>query len=236
MRASAIPILMYHQVGVPSPRGTPSRSLTVTSAAFASQMKWLKRLGFHGLSMRDLQPYLRGDKRGRVFGLTFDDGFRSVHANALPVLTACGFTATNYFVSRQIGGGNVWDKAAGIPFAHCMSAAELREWQALGHEVGAHTLDHPRLTTLAPEEARRQIVDGRRELEDIAGSKVEAFCYPHGAFDIAIRNMVEEAGYSSATTVVRGRARSGTDMFLLPRVTVRRGDGWLKVLARSLVG
>ena len=235
MSRASIPILMYHQVGIPAPRGTPSRSLTVTTAAFASQMHWLRRLGFVGLSMRDLQPYLRGDKRGRVFGLTFDDGFRSVHANALPVLSACGFTATNYFVSRQIGGGNVWDTAAGIPFSPCMSTAQLREWQALGHEVGAHTLDHPRLTTLSPDEARRQIVDGRRELEDIANAKVEAFCYPHGVWDPAIRDMVEEAGYTSATTVARGRARPGADMYLLPRVTVRRGDGWPKVLARCLV-
>lgn len=236
MSSPSIPILMYHQVGVPAPRGTPSRSLTVSTAAFAGHMHWLKRFGYTGLSMRDLKPYLRGDKRGRVFGLTFDDGFRNVHANALPVLSACGFTATNYFVSRQIGGGNVWDTAAGIPYAPCMSTAELLEWHALGHEVGAHTLDHPRLTTLAPDEARRQIVDGRRELEDIIGTKVEAFCYPHGACDPAIRQMVEDAGYSSATTVARGRARPADDMFLLPRITVRRGDGWPKVLARCLIG
>ncbi|MHB0950341.1 MAG: polysaccharide deacetylase family protein [Allorhizobium sp.] len=236
MKKASIPILMYHQIGVPSPRGSPSRSLTVEPAAFERHMLWLKRLGYQGLSMRDLLPYLRGEKSGKVIGITFDDGYRNVHENALPVLQALGFTATNYFVSRQVGGSNIWDTANGIPYSPCMSKAELREWDAFGHEVGSHTLDHPRLPALAPDEARRQIGDARRELEDMTGRAVEAFCYPHGGCNAAVRTMVEEAGYSSATTIARGRARAGGDILLLPRFTVRRGDGWMKVLAKSLIG
>jgi len=117
-----------------------------------------------------------------------------------------------------------------------MSKGELREWDALGHEVGSHTLDHPRLPALALDEARRQIGDARRELEDMIGRAVEAFCYPHGDCNAAVRQMVKEAGYSNATTVARGRVRAGDDLLLLPRFTVRRGDGWMKVLAKSLIG
>lgn len=90
-----IPILMYHQIGEPAPRGTPYRGLTVHPASFRRQMTWLRRFGYRGLSMRDLMPYVRGERSGKVFGITFDDGYRNVHRNAMPVLGELGFTATN---------------------------------------------------------------------------------------------------------------------------------------------
>lgn len=186
--------------------------------------------------MRDLQPYLAGQKTGKVVGITFDDGFRNVMTHALPVLDALGFTATNYFVSRQIGGSNMWDADVGVPHSPCMSRAEMLEWAALGHEVGAHTLDHVHLTEVSPDEARRQIADVRHELEDMLGSTVEAFCYPYGDFSGEVRQMVEEAGYTTATTTQRGRATPQHDMLLLPRKIVRRTDGWLNVLRKSVTG
>jgi len=61
----SIPILMYHQIDVPPPRGTPLRGLTVAPQSFARQMACLKLLGYQGLSMRDLMPYLQGEKKAR---------------------------------------------------------------------------------------------------------------------------------------------------------------------------
>ena len=74
----AIPILTYHQVEAPPPRGTPYRSLVVSPGAFARQMGLLKLLGFQGLSMSALAPYLRGEKQGRVVGITLEATGRRV--------------------------------------------------------------------------------------------------------------------------------------------------------------
>ena len=123
-----LPILMYHQVAVPAARGTRFRGLTVHPSSFRRQMTWMKRLGYRGLSMRDLAPYLAGERMGKVFGITFDDGFRNVFENALPVLSGLGFTSTNYFVANQFDGGNIWDQAENVPFAPLMSVAQARAW------------------------------------------------------------------------------------------------------------
>ena len=123
-----IPILMYHQVAVPAARGTQFRGLTVHPSNFRRQMTWMKRLGYRGLSMRDLTPYLAGERTGKVFGITFDDGFRNVFENALPVLSDLGFTSTNYFVANQFNGGNIWDQGKNIPFSPLMSVAQARAW------------------------------------------------------------------------------------------------------------
>ena len=105
----SIPILTYHQIDKPPPRGTPLRGLVVSSASFARQMAFLKCLGYRGLSMGQLEPYLQGQQHGRVVGITFDDGYRNNAEHALPVLKKHGFSATCYALSGMLGASNSWD-------------------------------------------------------------------------------------------------------------------------------
>jgi len=81
-----IPILMYHQIDEPPPRGTPLRGLIVAPSSFAWQMRLLRWMGYRGLSMHDLEPYLNGHEKGKVVGITFDDGYQNNLQHALPIL------------------------------------------------------------------------------------------------------------------------------------------------------
>ncbi len=229
-----IPILMYHQIGQPAPRGTPYRGLTVHPASFRRQMTWLKRLGYQGLSMRDLLPYIHGERSGKVVGITFDDGYRNVYENALPVLQSLNFTSTNYFVANELGKGNVWDYDIGIPHSDLMSAQEMRAWHAAGQEVGSHTLDHVHLPDIPPEQAVWQIQESRNQLEALIDHEVTAFCYPYGDETSQIRRMVREAGYTNATTTERGLVRRDDDLFGLPRSTVSRSTHMIRFLQRCM--
>ncbi len=229
-----IAILMYHQIDTPPMRGTPFRGLTVAPQTFARHMGWLKMLGWQGLAMRDLMPYLSGERQGKVFGLTFDDGFANVHRHALPVLNRLGFTATNYFVAAQAGQSNHWDSAKGVPAAPLMTESQMADWVAGGHEVGSHTLDHTDLVHLEAHEARHQIHQSRERLEALCGSRVTAFCYPYGHYRAEHAAMVREAGYLSATTTDRGRIHAGTDWLELPRVAVTRTTHFPAMLQKLL--
>lgn len=230
----SIPILTYHQIDDVPPHGTPFRGLTVSPNQFRLQLAWMRRLGYRGLSMRELMPYVRGEAAGKVFGITFDDGFRNVHRHALPVLAEFGFSATNYFVSGQIDGSNIWDAGHGVPPAPLMNAAEVREWARLGNEVGAHTVDHVHLPAMPAPEARRQIESSRAALEDLVAMPVTAFCYPYGEQQAVHREMVREAGYDNATLTQRGLARADDDPFGLPRVHVHCGTNLLRFLQKCL--
>jgi len=227
---------MYHQVGEPAPRGTPYRGLTVSTARFRQQMVWLKRLGYTGLAMRDVMPYVRGEREGKVVGLTFDDGFQNVFDHAKPVLDALGFTATNYLLPDLLGTSNVWDEAAGVPASPLMNVDQMRAWAAAGHEIGSHTLDHADLNTVTDEEAVRQIAQSRHELEALAQVCVTAFCYPYGHHSPAHRHMAKQAGYTNATLTSRGRACAADDPFALPRITVARSTHLLQFLQKCLTG
>ncbi len=226
MTRNPIPILTYHQVDEPPARGVPYRSLVVSPGAFARQMGLLKMLGYDGLSMSALEPYLRGDKTGKVVGITLDDGYVNNIENALPVLRHYGFSATCYIVSGQLGGSNVWDHGKGVPSQRLMDASLLKEWLAGGQEVGAHTRSHVDLLKADDATAREEIIGCRRDLELLLGVPVRHFCYPYGFHRPEHAVMVREAGYASATTTQRARSIASDDLFELPRVPVLRTTSW----------
>jgi len=234
--ARPIPILTYHQLDAPPRKGTPYRGLTVAPATFSRHMRLLEALGYRGLSMRDLLPYLRGKKQGRVFGLTFDDGFRNVLQHALPVLSDTGFTATNYIVAGQVDGSNVWDLDKGVPPAKLMNRDEIVAWASAGHEVGSHTLDHVDLKQCGEAAAQRQLAGSKAALEDLTGVSVDAFCFPYGYYLPEQCTLAQASGYATATTTRRGRASAGDGLFELPRVPVVRSTNFFSLAIKMFSG
>lgn len=223
-----IPILMYHQTDTPPPRGTPLRGLVVSPSSFHRQMLLLKWMGYTGLSMRNLEPYLCGERQGKVVGITLDDGYQNNFQHALPILKKFGFSATCYAVSSMFGGENSWDLGIGIAQKPLMTKDNWQEWLAAGMDVGSHTKTHADLTTLSPEAAMEQINGSRLELESTLGYEVRHFCYPYGRFDESHVEQVRSAGYKSATTTHRGRVDTNDNNLKLRRVLVAQATTMLQ--------
>jgi peptidoglycan/xylan/chitin deacetylase (PgdA/CDA1 family) len=233
MATAHIPILMYHQIDARPSRGAPLRGLVVSPQAFARQMGLLSFLGYQGLSMSALMPYLRGEKQGKVVGITFDDGYLNNLEHAMPVLQHHGFSSTCYVVSDQLGGSNVWDHGKGIAPKPLMQAEHLRQWVGGGQEVGAHTRTHADLTQLSAAQSLDEIEGGKRDLESASGSVVSQFCYPYGIYNAALVDQVRQAGYAAATTTQRARATAHSSVWELPRVPVM-GSVWLPQFWRKV--
>lgn len=120
---------------------------------------------------------------------TFDDG-RATQAEGAALLTRYGMRGTFYVNSGRIGQPTR------------LTLAQLQSFQADGHEIGGHTVSHPRLPTLDSDEQGRQICDERLALTS-AGFTVTSFAYPYGAQDATTRQWVQACGYDS------GRNSSG---------------------------
>lgn len=216
----SIPILMYHQTDIAPPSGTPLRGLVVSPGAFFRQMFLLKCMGYQGLSMAQLEPYLTGEKRGKVVGITLDDGYQNNLTHALPVLKKFGFSATCYAVSSMMGTQNTWDLDIGVPQKNLMTKENWLTWIAAGMDVGSHTQTHADLTQLSTSAAMQEIEGSRAELQNTLGYDAKHFCYPYGRLNASHAAMVRDAGYHTATTTRRGRAVVGDSLFELRRVLI----------------
>jgi peptidoglycan/xylan/chitin deacetylase (PgdA/CDA1 family) len=90
-------------------------------------------------------------------------------------------------------------------------------------EVGGHTVSHPLLSACPPAEQAIEIQEGKRQLEDIVGRRVEGFAYPfgaHGDYTGETIAAVREAGFGFACSNFVGRATAAEDIFQLPRMMV----------------
>jgi peptidoglycan/xylan/chitin deacetylase (PgdA/CDA1 family) len=182
-------------------------------------MAMLSALGFKGLSMRDLEPYLDGRRQGRVVGITFDDGYQNNFDHALPILRRHGHTATCYAVSSLIGQTNVWDAGVVAP-KPLMDRDHWLRWIDAGMDVGSHTQHHIDLTATDDPLCMAEMTQSKEELETQLGTEVRHFCYPYGRFEPRHVEMAKAAGYLTATTMRRGRVGPQHDRWALPRVLV----------------
>ncbi len=227
---------MYHQIDKKPAKGTPMRGLVVSPFNFYLHMLSLWLCGYRGLSMTELEPYLNREKHGKVFGITFDDGYENNLINALPILKRFGFTSTCYIVARNVGSTNSWDETNNIPQVSLMNVKQLKTWIASGQEIGSHGLTHANLTTLTDSQQTYEIVNSRKELEKMIDDEmmVRHFCYPYGAYNLYSLNCVEVAGYTTSTTTHRGRVydEDSIDLKELPRVLVSRTTSFIHLFLK----
>jgi peptidoglycan/xylan/chitin deacetylase (PgdA/CDA1 family) len=96
---------------------------------------------------------------------------------------------------------------------------ELRRLDPALITVGAHTLTHPILTMLIPEEAEAEIAQSRLMLEDKLQRTVELFAYPNGDVDAPVHEIARRH-FRAAVSVDPGFVEPGCDLHLLPRINV----------------
>lgn len=99
-------------------------------------------------------------------------------------------------------------------------------WEEIGFmresglfEFGAHTVNHWRLTNLDDEQALRQIVESKLQIEAHLG-QVDYFAYPHGGpddFNATHRQMAIEAGFKGIFTAMSGTVSSRSNCHAIHR-------------------
>ena len=96
-------------------------------------------------------------------------------------------------------------------------------------EIGAHTVNHPRLSNEKPDVQEREILNSKQFLENILGSSVNGFSYPFGGkkdFDRQTMDLVKTAGYQYCVSTFAGRVYKFSNIYTLPRYVVRDWPIW----------
>lgn len=214
-----IPVLCYHRI-VEKPLEGRLAGLGVPVYRFARQLEALHQGGFSTLTFRDVVAYLEGRAAfpSRPLILTFDDGYEDNYSLAFPLLQRYGMRAVIFAVTDFSRRWNFWDPDAAP--APLLTPAQLREMADGGIEFGAHTVTHPHLPRVPLAQARQELEESRKILEDLVGQPVVSFAYPYGELSREVASLVAETGYRFAVTNDRGVLRWADNPWALGRVQV----------------
>jgi peptidoglycan/xylan/chitin deacetylase (PgdA/CDA1 family) len=210
-----VPILMYHSIGY------EEGSFFVSPENFNRQMRYLKDKGYEVISLDELVKSIESKKRVRrnKVVITFDDGYKDNFTYAYPVLKRYNFPATIFLITDYIGTkSNPGEK-------------EFMLWEDVvvmsnnGISFGGHTKSHITLGLMVDEkQAFEEIAGSKEALEKKIDGRVDYFCYPVGAFNERIKELVRKAGYKGACATNRGYVKYNRDVYELKRIKVTNSD------------
>ena len=219
-------ILFYHRVS------DDEDPLAVSPRRFREQMELLADAGYEAVDLASAVDLLeRGLSPPSVVAVNFDDGYRDVAENALPVLERLGFRATVFLPTGVIDG-----TASFAWYEHqppLLSWDEVVELDRAGtFSFEAHTVTHPNLLLLDDAGSRHEIAQSKLDLEARLGRTVQAFCYPAGLFGERERRFVAESGFRAAVSCEPGVNLPGQDLLTLRRRQIDPADRRLDFRAK----
>lgn len=223
-------ILTYHSI---SEGDSP---LKISPALFAQQMERLaaSESVINVASLSDLMDHWDDFDHlpPRTVILTFDDGYADFYTNAAPVLLKRKLPATVFLPTSYVGRSNAWPgQPSWVKEEPLMNWEQIKELAQASIDFGSHTVNHPDLTTLSPQEVERELAESKREIEQHTSRPVHHFCYPYGRWNQATRDATLRH-YSSACSTIAGTVRNTEDAQLLPRVDAHyvRNPHWFRAM------
>jgi peptidoglycan/xylan/chitin deacetylase (PgdA/CDA1 family) len=170
IKPSRSAILTYHSID------DSGSVISMPPATFRRQMNFLAAAGIPVVPLDQVLT-----RPGSV-AITFDDGFANLIDHAIPVLGEHNFPATVFLVTGYCGGQNNWpgqsyDKASVLPLMSWEQAATLPPAITLG----AHTVNHPNLARLKPQECERELRECRYQIEQRLDHAPCWLAYPYGS-------------------------------------------------------
>jgi hypothetical protein len=222
-----VPILMYHSIS-PNLFGLshPHYQINTTPDMFSIQMRWLRKAGYCSIDLSEMVVGLSNDKdmRKKVV-ITFDDGYRDVLTDGLPIMKQCGFAATIFLATDRIRETPM--RFEGVDY---LTWDDVRELHKEGMSLGSHTVTHPDLRSMGPDQIDYEIGYSKEVIEQKLGIAVESFSYPFPFpeedrnFTRFLGDTLENQGFKNGVSNVIGRAHQGSNLYFLPRLGLNSWD------------
>jgi peptidoglycan/xylan/chitin deacetylase (PgdA/CDA1 family) len=180
-------------------------------------------MGVPVIRMDHALPLLENPIEGPHVAITFDDGYRDLLENALPVLRELELPATIFVPTELVRSRAGFQWFADRPPA--LSWAEIGELVLEGLvDVQSHSRSHAWLPRVDDRRARDEIEGSKHDLENNVPYDATTFCFPAGLYGDRELQMVREAGYRAAVTTDPGVNPGGVPSYQLRRTLVFWAD------------
>jgi peptidoglycan/xylan/chitin deacetylase (PgdA/CDA1 family) len=216
-KGKKITILLYHQIGDIPESGT-NLNCFCRFKDFYDQMEFIKNSDYKVISLKVAIDMIfnRQCIDENYVVLTFDDGCERFFDITFPVLYKFNFPSIIYPIAGYLGKHAIINgyEHSGLKI---ISKNMLLELSKLGVEIGAHTMNHFKLTQVDNLTAFNQVKKSKDTLESIIGKNINSFSYPHGDYNNDIVGIVSQAGFTNAMTCISGSANHAKSVLELPR-------------------
>lgn len=176
-------IIQYHHVDDSTPPVT-----SVTPEQFSQHMQYLADNDFTVWPLPKIIHALRNKQSlpDKVIAITFDDGYKSVHSNAIPVLRKHRFPYTIFINTDLIDHSKEF-----------MSWQQLQQLNSEGATIANHTTAHSHLVRQREDESylqwQQRIEEEITRAETVIRQKLEEspqlLAYPYGEYNSTIKLM-----------------------------------------------
>ena len=216
-------ILIYHRFGEDA---YPSTNIRIEQ--FEAQIAELRLGGYNFVPLENIVTALR---EGRTLpdltvAITVDDGYETVLTEAWPRLKAAGIPLTVFIATDPID--------AGLPTY--MSWDQIRQLAAEGVTIAHHGASHHHMVEAGVDGSMEDIARASDRFQEELDFIPNLFAYPYGEYSRELEKAVENAGFRAAFAQYSSVARSGGDVYALPRFPIneRYGDlDRLRLIARA---
>ena len=210
-----LPILTLHSID-----GSGS-VISMPPPEFVRMMESLADAGWRGCTISEaLARWQTDPATTKLFGLSFDDGYRNLLEEALPILRALDFAASVFVITGRCGDDNRWPgQPSWVPTMQLLDWPDLEALMAAGWEIASHGSSHLPLTELGRQNVVQEVEESKALLERNLAVQVPLFAYPYGAHNETVRGIVRE--YHDAAVGVRlalATRADASESFALPRI------------------
>lgn len=214
-------ILMLHRVVEQRSEGE-NRELEITPEFLRRTIETYRQQGHRFVSIDEACDIISKGRTNHPFVcLTFDDGYQDNYDIAYPILKQMEVPFVIYvttgFIDNRIPIRWYPNEKLGIntKSLKTMDADPLCT-------IGAHTVSHPKLDNLSPEEQQREIKQSLQKLETLLGHPIRHFSYPHGAYNAETLSIINKQTFRSTLLAWGGNIRRGANPLMLPRIELRQ--------------
>ena len=195
--------------------------MKIRTSKFRLQMETLRKLDLAVVSLPDFIAWKNGEKEipSKSVLLTFDDGWKSFHTDAYPILKEFGYPFTIFLYKNYVDGGG-----------RALTTPMIKELLANGGTIGSHSVSHPYPITIksyrkkGPEALdkflRKEMGESKAFLEEKFGVPITTFSYPGGYVTGEMIPLGREFGYEMSFTVQPGKVKRSLPNELLPRYMI----------------
>jgi len=194
---------------------------------FGKQMRYLVK-NFEVVKLARIKTAM--NRPNHVIAVTFDDGFKSIVENALPILKKYDVPAAMFIPTGNLNHQPKWfmDKECTHGNEIVMDEHQIAELDKEGFEILSHTVSHPLLTKVDDSRLQAELLCSKQKLEKIVGHKVLSISYPHGTCDSRVYQAAKDAGYKYGFSIEPCTVDCSSNDMAIGRFMVSASDSLLK--------